>query len=458
MTDTLFSALALSSEQLENLDRCGYKTMTEIQAKALPLVLSGKDIVAKAKTGSGKTATFALGILDKLNPKNYYIQALVLCPTRELATQVAEEIRKLARAKHNVKVLTLCGGQTIGPQIGSLEHGAHIIVGTPGRIQDHLTKRTLNISRITTLVLDEADRMLDMGFLDVVENIADSSPASRQTLLFSATYPEKIEGLASRLMRSPENVSVESQHSDEHIEQHFLEASRDSKPSILMDLLKKYQPDSTVVFCNTKQETADVAEMLEAAGASVAALHGDLDQRERDNVLVRFSQASCCVLVATDVAARGLDIDDLAMVVNYDLPRDPEIYTHRVGRTGRAGKHGKAISLYEAQERYKIDAISEYRQKSPAFLQREILANKNTFNRPKWACIEIAAGKRDKIRPGDLLGALTAQGGISGSAVGNISIRPNVSYVAVDVSLGKQALSLLINGKVKGRKVKARRA
>lgn len=455
-SNTLFTSLPLSKPQFDSLHRSGYHTMTDIQAQALPHVLAGKDVVAQAKTGSGKTATFALGILNALEVKKFHIQALVLCPTRELATQVAEEIRKLSRAQHNVKVLSLCGGQPIGPQIGSLEHGAHIIVGTPGRIEDHLRKRTLNLSRISTLVLDEADRMLDMGFLDTVESIAQQSPASRQTLLFSATFPERIDHLTSSLMNSPLRVSVEAQHDDSHIEQLFVALKDETKTEVLIRVLKKYQSSSCVVFCNTKQDTAELAEALDDAGASVLALHGDLDQRQRDSVLTRFSLGSCCILVATDVAARGLDIDDLAMVVNYDLPRDPEIYTHRVGRTGRAGKRGMAMSLVSSREHYKVEAIAEFRQQEPAFVAPDSLSSKRNFQRPDWACVEIAAGKRDKIRPGDILGALTAGGAIEGSRVGTITIQTNVSFVAIAAGLGKQAVSILTQGRVKGRRVKAR--
>ncbi|ROS04606.1 ATP-dependent RNA helicase DbpA [Sinobacterium caligoides] len=458
MTDTSFDSLPLNSAELSNLERLGYKEMTDIQQKSLPIALSGADLIAKAKTGSGKTAAFALPMLHKLNAKNYYIQTLVLCPTRELAQQVAEEIRRLARSQHNVKVLTLCGGQSIGPQIGSLEHGAHIIVGTPGRIQDHLRKNTLDLSRLTTLVLDEADRMLEMGFVDAVEAIAGHSPSSRQTMLFSATYPEKIEALSRRLMKDPQVVSVDAQHSDTHIEQLFVEVERKEKVNTLLKLLSHYQPNSTVVFCNTKQETKEVSHAIYQAGGSSVALHGDLEQRDRDQVLVRFSQASACVLVATDVAARGLDIDDLALVVNYDIPRDVEVYIHRVGRTGRAGKSGRAVCIYSPNEAYKLEAIEDYRKQPISYLDPTELDESKPLSRPEWISLELQAGKRDKIRPGDLLGALTAQGGIQGSAVGNIAIYPNVSYIAIAKSDANRALKMLTEGRIKGRRFRARKA
>ncbi|KZZ17405.1 ATP-dependent RNA helicase DbpA, partial [Oleiphilus sp. HI0080] len=331
-----FSSLTLKPELLEALARLGYASMTEIQAAALPALLDGKDLIGKAKTGSGKTATFALSLLNKLQPKRYRIQVLVLCPTRELATQVADETRKLAKAMHNVKVLTLCGGQSIGPQIGSLEHGAHIIVGTPGRIQDHLRKRTLDLSNVETLVLDEADRMLDMGFMEEVEQIAEQCPRERQTLLFSATFPDKIATLAKKILQTPVQVTVEGEHSDAHIEQRFIEVEERDKLELLSRVLRATQAPTAIVFANMKQDCADIAEFLSDQGASALALHGDLEQRERDSVLTRFVQGSCRILVATDVAARGLDVDDVALVVNADLPRDDEVYVHRIGRTGRA--------------------------------------------------------------------------------------------------------------------------
>ena len=460
MTDTDFSfkSLGLTPDELSNLDRLGYTSMTSIQHKSLPVAFAGADLIAKAKTGSGKTASFALAMLHRLNPKNYYVQGLILCPTRELASQVADEIRRLARAQHNVKVLTLCGGQNIGPQIGSLEHGAHIIVGTPGRIKDHLEKGTLDISRVTTLVLDEADRMLEMGFIESVEDIAKQTPSHRQTMLFSATYPDKIEALSRLILQDPQRITVESEHTDEHIEQWYVETSKEAKTQCLLDVLSHYQPKSSVVFCNTKQEVKTVSYAIYQAGGSSAALHGDLEQRERDQVLVRFSQASVCVLVATDVAARGLDINDLELVVNYDLPRDPEVYVHRIGRTGRAGKRGRAVSLYTPNEAYKIDAIADYRHQPVNYLNASALDGGRELNRPEWVSLELQAGKRDKIRPGDLVGALTANGVIKASDIGNIAIYPNVCYVAVIKKEAQRALKQLTEGKIKGRRFRARKA
>jgi ATP-dependent RNA helicase DbpA len=452
-----FSELPLHSALIESLERSGYETMTDIQAAALPALLEGGDLIGKAKTGSGKTATFALTLLNKLRPKNYYIQSLILCPTRELAVQVADEVRKLAKAMHNVKVLTICGGKPIGPQIGSLEHGAHIIVGTPGRIQDHLRKETLDLSRVETLVLDEADRMLDMGFLEDVEQIARACPKNRQTLLFSATYPEKIASMANRIMRSPIEVSVESQHSDAHIEQRVIEVEDSDKPELLARILRATQVPTAIIFANMKQDCDELASYLIAQGASALALHGDLEQRERDSVLTRFSQGSCRFLVATDVAARGLDVDDVALVVNVDLPRDDEVYVHRIGRTGRAGNTGKAYSFFTSKQTYKLQRLEDERKQALQRLDAKSFKARGDFLEADWVTLEISGGKRDKVRPGDLLGALTVKEGIQGSDVGNIQIIPNASYVAVRAEHARHALNILNEGNIKGRKFRARK-
>ncbi|MBN7796104.1 ATP-dependent RNA helicase DbpA [Parahaliea mediterranea] len=458
MADLPFSNLSLPRAQLENLERLGYRTMTPIQAAALPLAFAGRDLIARAKTGSGKTAAFSLPLLDKLNPRDFGTQALVLCPTRELATQVADEIRRLARYRQNIKVVTLCGGQSIGPQIGSLEHGAHIVVGTPGRIGDHLRKTTLNLARIKTLVLDEADRMLEMGFIDDIRAIVEHTPASRQTLLFSATYPEDIQTLSRQFQREPEQVSLESLHGEEHIEQHFFICQNNRQLEGLVTLLSHFHPQAAVVFCNTKQRVRDVTAHLAQAGINALALHGDMEQRDRDQVLIQFRQQSCSVLVATDVAARGLDIDDLPAVINFELPRNAEVYVHRVGRTGRAGKAGLALSLFADTERYKLDSIGDYTGRECAFEAIDTLAaGGDSMPPPPFATLCIAGGRKHKIRPGDILGALTGDAGIAGAAIGKIQVTDFAAYVAVERAEADKALGRLINGKIKGRKFKVRR-
>jgi ATP-dependent RNA helicase DbpA len=462
LNKTIFTSFDLHPDLLKNLSSLGYKEATPIQAQSLPHILQGKDVIAQGKTGSGKTAAFALGLLQKLNVKQFRIQSLVLCPTRELADQVAKEIRKLARTIHNIKVLTLCGGMPFGPQIGSLEHGAHIVVGTPGRIEEHLRKDTLKLQHLTTLVLDEADRMLDMGFQPSLDAIVEQIPKERQTLLFSATYPDKIQSIAQRIMVDPVMSQVASTHDKSTIQQHFFKVADDKQRlTALRLLLLKYCPESSVVFCNTKRETQEVADELVSHGFSAVALHGDLEQRDRDQTLVRFSNKSASVLVATDVAARGLDIEALDAVINYQLARDSEVHIHRIGRTGRAGSKGVACSLYSEKEGYKIAQLEDY-------LDQMIVAEplpplhllEKTALSPAMETLQIDGGKKQKVRAGDILGALTGKDGgensIPGTAVGKINISDNWAYVAVSRDVYKKALQKLGQGKLKGRSFRVR--
>ncbi len=453
MTDTSFASLAaLNSAQLENLQRMGYTSMTAIQQQSLPAALEGRDIRAQAKTGSGKTAAFGIPLLQKLNPRFFGVQALVLCPTRELSTQVAEELRKLARFQANLKIVVLCGGVSIGPQIASLEHGAHVVVGTPGRIQDHLRKNTLRIDQVETLVLDEADRMLDMGFAD-----AALTPKTRQTLLFSATYPDNIEQLSSNLQRNPVAVTVESVHQASSIEQHVILCERGNKDAVMARALQHFDIQQAVVFCNTKQAVEDTTHSLRNLGYLALALHGDLEQRDRDEVYARFKQNSAHFLVATDVAARGLDVDDLQAVINYELPRDPEVYVHRIGRTGRAGKQGLALSLATDKEDYKRAAIADQMGQHIPLLAADELTGCSDICKPPMVTLCLAAGRKDKLRPGDILGALTGKGGIDGKAVGKIDVLDYVAYVAIERSVANVALAHLQQTRIKNRAVRVRR-
>ncbi|ELR66440.1 ATP-dependent 23S rRNA helicase DbpA [Photobacterium marinum] len=458
MSQTDFSTLDLKPELLKNLSSLGYNSMTPIQAQSLPHILAGKDVIAQGKTGSGKTAAFGLGVLDLLNVKRFRIQSLVLCPTRELADQVAKEIRKLARTIHNIKVLTLCGGMPFGPQIGSLEHGAHIIVGTPGRVEEHVRKGFLNLDNLNLLVLDEADRMLEMGFQDALDAIIDAAPKRRQTLLFSATYPAQIKSIAERIMFKPVMTKVESTHDNSSIQQHFYKVdSNDERLTALRLLLSHHRPESTVVFCNTKRETQEVADELEHYGFSAIALHGDLEQRDRDQTLVRFANKSASVLVATDVAARGLDIESLDAVVNYHMARDTEVHVHRIGRTGRAGSKGVACSFFSDKEHYKIALLEDYLDKT---IEGEELPPMHLLDqpthRPAMVTLQIGGGKKQKVRPGDILGALTGENGIAGNQVGKINVFDFCAYVAVNRDVARPALKKLENGKMKGRSFRVR--
>ena len=459
MNQTAFSSLKLQAALYKNLESLDYRVMTPIQAQSLPLVLAGKDVIAQAKTGSGKTAAFGLGLLEKLDVKLFRVQSLVLCPTRELADQVTKELRRLARATHNIKIITLCGGVPLGPQIGSLEHGAHIVVGTPGRIEEHLRKNTLKLNQLSTLVLDEADRMLDMGFQASLDAIIARMPRQRQTLLFSATYPDQIRAMAERVMIQPVMVQVDSTHDSASIRQLFFRFEQNKQRlTTLRLLLLKYRPGSALVFCNTKRETEEVADELRSDGFSALALHGDLEQRARDQTLVRFANKSASILVATDVAARGLDIDALDAVINYQLARDVEVHTHRIGRTGRAGSKGLALTLFSEKETYKVERLEEYlgqtieAEKLPPFS----LLEKPAYKAP-MSTLQIDGGRKQKVRPGDILGALTGKNGIAGKQVGKIHIFDNCCYVAVTRDAVRPAFRKLSEGKLKGRSFRVRR-
>ena len=457
MSNNNFSTLPLKSALFSNLGSLGYEQMTPIQAQSLPPILHGKDVIAQAKTGSGKTAAFALGVLQNLNVKRFRVQSLVLCPTRELADQVAKEIRKLARQIHNIKVLTLCGGVPMGPQIGSLEHGAHIIVGTPGRIEDHLNKGRLILDELNTLVFDEADRMLEMGFQSAIDAILEYAPAQRQTLLFSATFPAQIKSIADKITDKPVMVKVESTHDQSSIDQRFYRVTdAESRFDALRLLLLKHEPESAIVFCGTKVETQDVADLLCEEGFSAVSLHGDLEQKERDQTLVRFSNKSASILVATDVAARGLDIDKLDAVINYRVAHDPEVHVHRVGRTGRAGSKGLALTLFNDNEGYKIAMIEELIGSStdPVKLPDAALLNKKPYE-PPMAMLWIDGGKKHKVRPGDIVGALTGEDGIKADQIGKIDVFTFASYVAVERSVADAGLSKLLYGRLKGRQFRA---
>ena len=458
MSQLAFSTLQLHPDLLHNLTSLGYETMTPIQAESLPHILAGKDVIAQGKTGSGKTAAFGLGLLQKLDVQDLSVQSLVLCPTRELADQVTKEIRRLARTIPNIKILTLCGGVSIRPQKDSLRYGAHIIVGTPGRIDDHLLRETLRLDRVNTVVLDEADRMLDMGFQPAIDAIIDLIPKQRQTLLLSATFPDKIKKIANRIMIRPVMVKVESTHDSSTIEQHFYKVdSLEQRMTALRLLLLQNRPESTLVFCNTKIETQEVADDLIDHGFSALALNGDLEQRDRDQTMVRFANKSTSILVATDVAARGLDIDSLDAVINYHIAHDPEAHVHRIGRTGRAGSKGIACSLFSDKEELKMVMLADYLERK---IEAEPLPPLSVLEapamKPPMSTLQIGGGKKQKIRPGDILGALTGENGIAGKQVGKIHILDNWAYVAVSRDVVKVALKKLSDGKLKGRSFRVR--
>ena len=452
-----FASLPLSAATLANLAQLGYLVMTPIQAASLPLALAGQDLIAQAQTGSGKTAAFALALLAKLNARNPATQALVLCPTRELADQVTQEIRRLARAEDNIKALTLCGGVPIRSQLDSLAHGAHIVVGTPGRISDHLERGTLVLAALTTLVLDEADRMLDMGFMDDIAAIAAQCPKNRQTLLFSATYPEGIAQIGKKFLRNPQQVTLSAQPGAAKIRQRFYEVAEDQRLHAVGLLLKHWRPERTLAFCNTKQQCRDLVDVLQAQGIAALALHGDLEQRDRDQVLVQFANRSCPVLVATDVAARGLDISGLEAVINVDITPDAELHIHRVGRTGRADAEGWAFSLASLDEMGRVGRIEQMQGRASEFhpLAELTPSGQGPLLAP-MVTLQILGGRKEKIRPGDVLGALTGTAGFAAAQIGKINVNEFSSYVAVARDIADAALKALNKGTVKGKRVKAR--
>ncbi len=453
-----FDSLPLKPGTLENLLSLGYVAMTPIQAASLPPALAGKDLIAQAQTGSGKTAAFALALLTNLNPRRFAVQALVLCPTRELADQVTTEIRRLARAEENIKVVTLCGGVALRGQRASLEHGAHIVVGTPGRVMDHLQREYLTLEALNTLVLDEADRMLDMGFFDDISTVARQCPAERQTLLFSATYPEGIGKLAGQFMREPLRIEVASQQAGPAIEQRFYEVTRATRYPTVALLLNHFRPVSTLAFCNTKQQCKELLAVLQEQGFSALALYGELEQRERDQVLAQFANRSCSVLVATDVASRGLDIDQLEAVINVSITPDSEVHVHRIGRTGRAGETGLALSLASMDEMGAVGKIEQYqRQESVWHKADELTPTGNGPLLPPMVTLQLLGGRKEKIRPGDVLGALTGpDGGYSREQIGKINVTEFTTFVAVQRDIAKEAMRRLNAGKVKGKSVRVR--
>ncbi|WP_300620153.1 ATP-dependent RNA helicase DbpA [Dokdonella sp.] len=450
-----FSSLPLSPALHQSLDALGYVDMTPVQAAGLPLVLEGRDLIAQAPTGSGKTVAFGLGLLQRLDPSYVKPQALVLCPTRELADQVAREIRRLAAAIPNLKVQLLTGGVPLAPQLASLRKDSHVVVGTPGRVQELLETNALSLAKVRTLVLDEADRMLDMGFEKAIREIVRHLPPRRQGLLFSATFPEDIRRIAQEFLREPAEVTIGGAEEKPGIEQRFYEIDGNRKAAALVVLLAETQPESCIVFCNTRREVDEVAESLGKAGVHALALHGDLDQRDRDEVLVRFANRSCRVLVASDVAARGLDIRELDTVVNYELPHDADAYVHRIGRTGRAGRSGLALNLVAPREKHRAETVA---QAHGTTLRWDMLKPGKPSGLPaSMATLRIDAGRSDKMRPGDILGALTGDAGLQADAVGKIDVFPTRSYVAVRREQAAQALERLRSGRIKGRNVRVSR-
>jgi ATP-independent RNA helicase DbpA len=422
--------------------------MTPIQEESLPITLQNKDLIAQAKTGSGKTIAFSLVLLNKLVVKNFTIQSIVLAPTRELANQIASELKQLAKFAHNIKITTLCGGMPYKPQVHSLSHKAHIVIGTPGRILKHLEENSFDPKDINTLVLDEADRMLDMGFYEDINKVIDFLPKQRQTLLFSATYPPNIENLSKNILQSPTQIKIENQQNNK-IDQIFFQSELHNKKEHIIKILDHYNPKSTIIFCNMKIDCDNLADELENENIYPLVLHSDLEQKDRDETITLFSNKSYKILIATDVASRGLDIDDVELVINYALPRDLEVYTHRIGRTARAGKSGHAIALVESRD---MEIFDDLNYENSFVLENLSLNSDTTYNdTPLYKTLFINGGKKQKLRAGDILGSLTAGIGLDKNDIGKINIKQFCSYVAIKSAVVKKAQKGLNNNKIKGK-------
>jgi len=430
-----FTDLINNKNMLSNLNNLGYKNPTPIQEKTLPLILDKKDVLARAKTGSGKTAAFGLPLILELDvKKRYETSAIILTPTRELADQVAKELRKLAAFLENTKILTLCGGTPMRGQIQSMKHGVHIVVGTPGRVLALLQKESLNLDFIKTLVLDEADRMLDMGFFEDIEKIINFAPKKRQTLLFSATFDEKILELSKSIQI--DRIEVEIEEEKTTIEEKFFKFNDEC----LERTIQHYKPETCVIFCNTKIKCSELEERLQNRGYDALSLHSDLEQIDRDETLLEFTHKSCTFLVATDVAARGLDIPNVDLVINYDLPKTKETYTHRIGRTGRMNKKGLAISFVKGYVEYIFDELEEC---------NSLHVKESRAYKAKMTTLCIDGGKRDKIRAGDILGTLIKEIGIESKYIGKITINRKDSYVSIDSNYAQVAFEKLKKSKIK---------
>lgn len=439
-----FDTFPLRIELKKALVRLKYTAPTPIQASSLPAILEHRNVIAQAATGSGKTLAFSLGLLNRIDPASFYPQSLVLCPTRELAEQVAKVIRSLASEIGNVKVLTLCGGVPMRGHIHSLSHGAHIIVGTPGRILRLLKMEKLNLSRCHCAVLDEADHMVDIGFIDDIDAIFSFLPSNRQTLLFSATFPDSIRSLTDRLIDSPLLIQTDSIQTQPVIDQ-FAYRCHD-KTSALLSAIALHSIQSGIVFCNTKAMASELCDTLNRYDLHALPLHGDMEQFERTETMVQFRNKSVSFLIATDIAGRGIDIEGLESVVNYDVPLNRDRFVHRIGRTGRMGQKGIAITLIDSEQNEDYQRLENPIEPVP------IAETPYTpvYHTPmRTICID--AGKKEKLRAGDIVGALIHECSLQSSEIGTIDILDHLSYVALSRNTAEMIYKKLINRPIKGK-------
>ena len=523
METVRFEEMGLSEEIQKAVRYMGFEEASPIQAKAIPAMISGIDLIGQAQTGTGKTAAFGIPILEKVDPKLKKLQAIVLCPTRELAIQVADEIRNLSRYMHGIKVLPIYGGQDIVKQIRSLKSGTQIIIGTPGRVMDHMRRKTMKLDFVHTVVLDEADEMLNMGFREDIEFVLSGVPEERQTVLFSATMPKPIMEITKKFQNNAKVIKVTKKElTVPNIEQYYYDVKPKKKEEVLSRLLDIYSPRLSVVFCNTKKQVDLLVNALLGRGYFAAGLHGDMKQEQRDRVMQGFRTGKTEILVATDVAARGIDVDEVEAVFIYDLPQDVEYYVHRIGRTGRAGREGRAFSFVSGKEVYKLKEIQRYcktkiyAQKVPSLndvantkmenilddvervieqedLDMMINAIEERVNNSEFTAMDMAAaflkiccgmtednknteendwefgdtgagedgmvrlfiniGKKQRVRPGDILGAIAGESGMDGKLIGTIDMYDKYTFVEVPREYAREVLNAMKNVKIKGKTV-----
>ena len=523
METVRFEEMGLSEEIQKAVRYMGFEEASPIQAKAIPAMISGIDLIGQAQTGTGKTAAFGIPLLEKVDPKLKKLQAIVLSPTRELAIQVADEIRNLSRYMHGIKVLPIYGGQDIVKQIRSLKSGTQIVIGTPGRVMDHMRRKTMKLDFVHTVVLDEADEMLNMGFREDIEFVLSGVPEERQTVLFSATMPKPIMEITKKFQNNAKVIKVTKKElTVPNIEQYYYDVKPKKKEEVLSRLLDIYSPRLSVVFCNTKKQVDLLVNALLGRGYFAAGLHGDMKQEQRDRVMQGFRTGKTEILVATDVAARGIDVDEVEAVFNYDLPQDDEYYVHRIGRTGRAGREGRAFSFVSGKEVYKLKEIQRYcktkiyAQKVPSLndvantkmenilddvervieqedLDMMINAIEERVNNSEFTAMDMAAaflkiccgmtednknteesdwefgdtgagedgmvrlfiniGKKQRVRPGDILGAIAGESGMDGKLIGTIDMYDKYTFVEVPREYAREVLNAMKNVKIKGKTV-----
>ena len=523
METVRFEEMGLSEDIQKAVRYMGFEEASPIQAKAIPAMISGIDLIGQAQTGTGKTAAFGIPLLEKVDPKLKKLQAIVLCPTRELAIQVADEIRNLSRYMHGIKVLPIYGGQDIVKQIRSLKSGTQIVIGTPGRVMDHMRRKTMKLDFVHTVVLDEADEMLNMGFREDIEFVLSGVPEERQTVLFSATMPKPIMEITKKFQNNAKVIKVTKKElTVPNIEQYYYDVKPKKKEEVLSRLLDIYSPRLSVVFCNTKKQVDLLVNALLGRGYFAAGLHGDMKQEQRDRVMQGFRTGKTEILVATDVAARGIDVDEVEAVFNYDLPQDDEYYVHRIGRTGRAGREGRAFSFVSGKEVYKLKEIQRYcktkiyAQKVPSLndvantkmenilddvervieqedLDMMINAIEERVNNSEFTAMDMAAaflkiccgmtednknteendwefgdtgagedgmvrlfiniGKKQRVRPGDILGAIAGESGMDGKLIGTIDMYDKYTFVEVPREYAREVLNAMKNVKIKGKTV-----